>query len=121
MYVYSTVSTDVAFEEYHPAPENSIPQVKRRVVIRGGANCATKQLITPRGVATQISDDDYLWLTTHPQVLDSFQRFVNDGFMQVDNRKEDPDAVASGMEAADGSAPKTPADFKALPTVGAPG
>lgn len=107
--VYSTATSDINYVDYHPGkPTDAAAVVKRSVIIKGGANLATLtgNLITPRGVATVISDDDLAFLET----LEAFQRHKSKGFMYVEkgSKPKDADAVAKAhMAPADKSAPLT--------------
>lgn len=58
---------------------------------------------TPRGRVTEISDEQYAQLKDNHV----FQLHKENGFISVENRKEDPEKVATNMEASDKSAPDT--------------
>lgn len=88
-YVYSTLSNDNNYAG---------------VLIRGKANVANKNIITPLGVATKI-DDAQLSVLQGNHV---FQLHESNGFVTVEKFKEDPDLVASNMTGRDASAPETP-------------
>lgn len=110
-YVYSTVSTNVAFVQYSESRPNRFPAVLRKVIVLGGANVAqgghNKGLWTPKGIATPISDNDLAFLNTDAK----FQKFVKDGFMSVGFDENAADRAAADMRDKDKSAPKTPNDF----------
>lgn len=106
-YVFSTLSTDVAYTIYGEAV-NDMPTIERQIVINGGANVATKNLITPKGVMTTIEDADLELLRAHPV----FIMHEKNGFVTVEDKAHDPEKVATNMEARDESAPLTDGDFK---------
>lgn len=67
-YVFSTISTDVKYTFYGQSA-NDMPAIEHTITIKGGANVATKNLITPRGVMTAVEDADIDMLNTHPVFL----------------------------------------------------
>jgi hypothetical protein len=108
-YVFSTASTSIGFPEYSTAPKNGIPQIVRNVVIKGGANVPDiKTLVTPRGIATEVTDDQLAFLMGHKK----FQSMVQSGFMTIASDKADMNAALRDMAPKDKSAPKTVDDYK---------
>lgn len=109
-FVYSTATNSGTYVQYAPDTDNSkghsVPL--RKVTIQGGHGVATKNLITPKGVATQVTDDELEFLLNDA----NFQRHVKAGFMTYDKKKVDPEKRAANMAKGDNSAPLTPADFK---------
>jgi rRNA maturation endonuclease Nob1 len=107
-YVYSTCSSDVAFPvEVESTGAGGANFIKRKVLIKGGANIANKKtLVTPMGVATEISDEELSLL----QKNETFQRRMKAGFFVVDSKKTDAEKVAKDMKKKDKSAQITPAD-----------
>lgn len=102
-YVYSTASAGINYTEYRKVTKD-LNQPVKKVYIAGGSNVIQKNLVTPLGVATQVSDDDLNFLMSHL----SFKKHMEKGFMKVENIKKDPEkVVASGMKLADKSAQKT--------------
>jgi len=69
---------------------------------------ATKHLFTPKGVVTQVSDDDLEFLLQNK----SFQRHMKAGFLTYDKKKIEPERKSANMAQKDGSAPMTPKDFE---------
>ena len=110
-YVYSTCSTDFAYGAYKAAPKGGLPTLGRRVLINGGSNVANKNVITPNGVMTKVSDEDATYLMTDK----NFLRHMAAGFVQLSDKNHDPEAVAADMTSRDGSAPLTPGDFEKPP------
>jgi hypothetical protein len=105
-HVYSTMSADVTYHAYVNVAGQA--SSRKSVLINGGSAVANKQLYTPMGVRTEVSDED-LELLKADKV---FLAHMNNGFIKIDTKKIDPEkAVASGMEVRDKSAPKTPEDF----------
>ena len=114
-YVYSTATCSGAYVEYHPMSDGaSHAVVRKKVVINGGHGVAQQNgtmmgaIYTPRGVVTQVSDEDLEFLERNP----AFRRHVDRGFLVVDSKKVDPEKKAANMAQADGSAPITPKDFE---------
>jgi hypothetical protein len=108
-YVYSTATCPCAYVEYEPSPATANhAKVLKRVSINGGHGVATKNLITPKGVVTQVSDADLDFLLQNK----AFQRHIARGFITYDKKKIDPEKRAAEMAKGDGSAPLTPNDFK---------
>lgn len=116
--IISTLTADNVYSAYapkNPNEKNARPNVvQKSVLIRGGANVAKQKtindgLITPKGIATFVSDDDLSFLESHKE----FQRHVKNGFLKV-VRSSAPKAetVAKDLKPADTSAPYTDADYK---------
>jgi len=105
-YVFSTLSTDVDYTVYGESV-NDLPTIEKRITIKGGANVATKHLITPKGVMTAVEDAEFDILSAHPV----FQMHKKNGFITVEKKAADPEKVASNMTARDESAPLTEGDF----------
>ena len=106
-YVYSRISTDVSYGDYAPAPDGAVPKLARFVAIKGGAGVANKNIVTPMGVATQVSDDEAKFLSSNPDFLRHMER----GFVTIRDKKADVDVVAADMGALDKSSPLTDADY----------
>lgn len=99
IYIYSTLSNDQRY------------QLKdgRSVLVAGKANVANKQLITPKGMATAISEDEFNLL----QENIVFKAHSNNGFVSASHDKQDAEAFASrNLEASDKSAQDTPETAK---------
>lgn len=107
-YIYSTISADQKYT-FYDTTKNDMPTPRGHVFVAGKANIANKQLITPKGVVTKVSDDQYKWL----QACDMFQRHVKRGYIKVEDKLHDAGKVASDMEARDASAPLTDGDMEA--------
>lgn len=106
-HVYSTATAGVDFARYKPKrPDMAANQIERKVTIHGGSNVANKNLFTPLGVVTQVTDDEAEFLKNHP----AFKRMEERGFMRIRKNKADPEKIitSENMEIRDASAPKTP-------------
>lgn len=105
--VASTLTTDVKFEEYSKPVEGGLPQVVRKVFIRGGANRADKHAETPAAVFTDVNDEDFSFLMQHS----TFQRFLKSGHVTFARSHEHPEVVAAQMASGDKSAQTVPEDY----------
>lgn len=99
IYIYSTLSNDQRY------------QLKdgRSVLIAGKANVANKQLVTPKGKATAITEDEFNLL----QENIVFRAHSKNGFVSASHDKQEAEAFAArNLEPADKSAQDTPATAK---------
>jgi len=101
-YVYSTLSCDQGYAIYDKGVDGT-PILNRVIHINGKANITNKVLITPRGVATEVSDSDLETLNKDYH----FSEHVKNGFITFDAKKFDADEVSRDMTKQDRSAPKT--------------
>lgn len=112
IYIYSTLTNDHKYTTWQNNSARSAPNVViHAVLIKGGANNATRNLITPKGVVTEVSeiDHEHLMNNTH------FKKHLAAGLVSVRQESLDPEKVAaSGMAPKDGSAPLTPSDERFL-------
>lgn len=110
IFVYSTLTCDQNYTNWHPAPEgNPIAEPAYSVLIKGGANVADRYSLTARGIRTEITEQDLEELKKNQ----SFLRHEQKGFITVREDKVDAEvAVAAGMKQKDDSAPVTPNDYK---------
>lgn len=109
-YVYSTCTCDGTYVEYEPDPEKNkgFSKAIRQVTIKGGHGVNTRHLHTPKGIVTQVTDDELEFLLRNA----SFQRHMAAGHITVDKDAVDPAKKAAEMAEGDNSAPLTPKDFK---------
>lgn len=117
-YVYSTATCPISYVQYKPSLDSGKSdrrgaghghnQVLKKVTINGGHGVSDKHLFTPKGVVTQISEDDMNFLIEN----ESFQKHVIAGYMTYDKKKIEPSKKAANMADKDGSAPLTPKDFE---------
>lgn len=112
-YIYSTLSNDNHYH-LHTEPTNKKSQEVRDIIktvtIKGGAGIATKQLITPLGVVTKVTDEELKFL----EADEAFQTHLRNGFVKIERKKYDVDKVVPDMSSRDGSDPITPEDSKGL-------
>lgn len=106
-YVYSTMTSPVEYGVWAKGG-GDLPSLKRTIRIEGGSNVSNKHFITPRGVLTVVSDEDFEILAKDAV----FNRQMKRGFITVENKEAaSVERVVSNMESQDGSAPLTPNDF----------
>lgn len=106
-YVFSTLANDQKYTNWLKGG-GDLPIQGHSVVIEGGTGVSDKRLITPLGVATEVSDEDMAELEKNPVFL----KHKAEGFISVSKKKADAEKVASGMNLGDKSAPLTDASFK---------
>lgn len=112
-YIYSTLSAPVKITFYRDEGGKH-PVSYHAVMIPGGANIASKHLITPKGVASHVTESDLELLETHP----NFQIMKTNGFIKIDKKKsEDLDKAVKDLAPKDRSAPKTPEDYAETHTI----
>jgi len=114
-YVYSTATCSGTYICYEDNPKADIAVPKRwpngepmKVTIQGGHGVANKHFVTPKGVVTAVTDQEFEMLQQNPD----FKRHVDAGFLSYDKKKVDPEKKAANMAPKDGSAPLTPKDFE---------
>jgi hypothetical protein len=114
VHVYSTLANSQEFTTYLPGGAD-LPIVDRQVLVKGGAGIATKNLLTPLGVHTAISEDDYNAIKD----LKHFKDFVDRGHIRVEKRQAaELERIVSDMNPRDPGGPITPADYAATPNDG---
>ena len=86
-----------------------MPVKQGKITIHGGAGIANKNLITPNGVVTEVTDEEMEFLNSH----DTFNQWKKNGFVKVEKKKVDVEKVVANMnDKSDPSAPLAPADFE---------
>ena len=114
VHVFSTLANPQKFTRYSmPDPTDAtqmgrLPVVEREVLIRGGAGIATKNLITPQGAHTAITEDEYEAV----RELSHWKDFIAKGFIRVERKAYDVDKMVGDMNPRDPSGPLTPADYQ---------
>jgi len=106
VHIYSTLSADTAYAIYVNNDVKSLPVIERSILIRGGANVSNKHFVTPKGVVTQISPEDYQLL----QADYHFCEHLKHGFISVEKSNVAIEKVVKNMTPKDEAAPKTPED-----------
>lgn len=106
-YVYSKMSAAVDFNIFRKGGAD-MPIKDGKITIHGGAGVANKNLITPNGVVTEVTDEELEILNAHPL----FIQFKENGYISVEKKKVDVEKVVANMgDKADPSAPISPADY----------
>lgn len=106
-YVFSTLTSDQNYTFYtQGGADLQIPE--RGILIKGGTGVMNDRLITPIGVATEVTDEQLKLLEKHP----IFIKHKQNGYISVQEKKADAEKVAGDMKTQDGSSPLTPASFK---------
>ena len=104
-YVFSTLSSDMNYTNYVEGGAD-IPIALPFVHVKGGAGVANDRLITPRGVMTEIDEEQLDYLRANKV----FQLHEENGHMKVEDAAHDADKVVADMEGRDTSAPIVPQD-----------
>lgn len=99
VYIYSTLQA---------AQDYGINDNTEFVHINGGAHLTTKQLVTPKGVVTPITAEQYLAL----QDNHVFKLHVENKFIVADEKLYAADDVAEALNPNDPSKPATVEDLK---------
>lgn len=107
IFIYSTLTGAVKYNTYGNDEGAALPRVLRSVIIKGGANLADKNLVTPKGVMTEITEEQLADLREIPV----FQLHEKNGFIKIETANRDVEKTVSDMQARDESAPLTPDDF----------
>ena len=105
LFVFSTLASDVAYTN-HAQGGADMPIDLPPVLIKGGAGVANDRIVTPRGVATTVTEEQVEYLRANPV----FQLHEKNGFVMVSESYADPDTVAADMTGRDNSAPVVPQD-----------
>ncbi len=105
LFIFSTLASDVAYTN-HAQGGADMPIDLPPVLIKGGAGVANDRIVTPRGVATTVTEEQVEYLRAN-QV---FQLHEKNGFVMVSETYADPDTVAADMTGRDNSAPVVPQD-----------
>lgn len=88
---------------------NGSMQVVKAIEVKGGANCADKRtLVTPQGVITELTDEDYEELVK----TDVWKSWLANGYAKpVEDYHAAEDTAKEGLEFGDGGVPPSEADF----------
>lgn len=108
--VYSTLACDNVYAQ-HVQSTKDLHHFEHKILIKGGAGVANKHLITPKGVATIVTDEQLEALEKNP----GFAQHKKNGFITVQKSgNEAVDKAVKNMKADDESKPLTDADFEDL-------
>lgn len=105
LFIFSTLASDVAYTN-HAQGGGDMPIELPPVTIKGGAGVANDRLVTPRGVATEVTEEQVEYLRQN----EIFKLHEKNGFVMVSEAFADPDTVAADMTGRDNSAPIVPQD-----------
>lgn len=104
-YIYSTLATDVKYTEYQePVSGQKVAVIKHSILVAGKVGVATKNLVTPRGMMTKVSDEDFAMLKKN----EVFKMHEANGYITYEKKQAEVDKVVVNMKARDVSAPITP-------------
>ena len=106
LHVFSKMSASVKYVDWVKGGAD-LPFHGKSVFIKGGAGIASKHLITPLGVHTEITPEEAEILKRNHV----FQTHLKNGSVVIQESNADPEKVVGDMGADDPSAPLTPADF----------
>lgn len=118
-YIFSKLAADMQYVVWkEPDDKNAKTRrfPERKILVKGGAGVASKHLVTPEGIVTEVTDEELALLEAHSL----FQLHKKNGFIKVENKEVKIDKAVRDMEERDFSAPKRPKDFKKAPETGAP-
>ncbi len=97
-YVYSTLASDNVYDAYRVGG-GDMPVPIDGVLIKGGAGVMGANLITPRGVMTMVTGEQYARLQSDPV----FKLHSGNGFLTVEEHSAPAEVVAVNLNPADPS------------------
>jgi hypothetical protein len=109
-YVVSTLTSDQAYTLFFKKDDDgkSIPRADKVVIVKGGHGVANKNIITPKGVATAITEEQAKLLEENA----AFKRHEKRGFVRILKKNPgDTEKASSDLSQRDGSAPLVEGDF----------
>lgn len=121
--VFSTLTCDNVYSD-HKVNDNGVAVEVASVLVKGGAGVMNDRLVTPRGVATMVTEAQAELLKRN----EVFKQHARNGFVVIDTVERPPTEAdaenkAAAMESRDGSAPTVAEDFQFngqdAPTTGA--
>lgn len=109
VYIYSTMSQDVAYTFYKEKKHlGDLHEVESKIFVKGGAGVITKNLVTPQGIATKITNEEYDRLKDHPV----FKIHEENGFVVARQTKIGLSIISKDMEKRDRSSQLIHSDLK---------
>lgn len=111
-HVFSTMANSTKYVKYRQSPQNDINLAERSVLIKGGSGVHHKNVGTPLGVHTGVSEEDYEWLKDDPH----FKQHVASGYVTVRKSEVNPEVAAAEMVTRDqktDACPVVPEQFDA--------
>lgn len=107
-HVYSKLANSNMYTIYGEAAADIKP-IQKQIHIKGGAGLASKHLVTPLGVHTEIDEADVAALEAHPV----FKIHKAKGFVTIERSKKDPERVAADLTTnPDPGGPVTPSSYE---------
>ena len=106
LHVFSKMAASVRYVDWIKGGAD-LPSQGKSVFIKGGTGVATKHLITPLGIHTEVTSEEAEILKRNHV----FQLHLKNGAVLIQESKADPEKVIADMGPDDPSAPLTPADF----------
>lgn len=103
-YVYCTLANHQRYVE-----RDASHNVVASVFIAGRANVPDKHMLTPRGVSTEVTDEELAVLRKNKV----FKLHEENGYVTVDSRKADANKVSDSMNGSDPSQTDTEASLVA--------
>jgi hypothetical protein len=92
-HIYSTLANDNEYVRYSQHGPQGVNLAEASVLIKGGSGVNRKNIGTPLGVHTSISDEDFEWLKDEY----SFKQHMKNGYITVQKQKSEPEVVAADM------------------------
>ena len=92
-HVFSTMANSTDYIKFADTIPGGVNVPERMVTIQGGAGINRKNIATPLGVHTAVSDEDMAWLKDHP----CFKDHIAKGQIVVRKTSASPEAVAADM------------------------
>ncbi|WP_310625796.1 hypothetical protein [Limnohabitans sp.] len=105
-FIYSRLAADQAYTIYVAGTTEQVPVIEQTISIKGGADVASRNIITMQGVATEVTDAQLEAL----QKNHVFGIHLENEHLVIDKKKRDADEVGADLK-KDPSAPKTDADL----------
>lgn len=107
-YIYSTLANGQDYTIWVQGGAD-LKRVSRVISIKGGANVINKKtLLTPRGVVTEVTEDELEALKT----IRSFNNHVSNGYITYEKHKVDAEVAAANMTSRDKSDQFVESDFE---------
>jgi hypothetical protein len=101
-YVFSTAASDTDYCFY--SKNGDLNVLEKKIRIKGGANIAQagiKEILTPKGVCTEVTDGELSLLREHTQ----FKQHLDNGFLTISESMVKIEKAIKNLKPKDGSAP----------------
>lgn len=108
-YVYSRLANSQVYTQWIKGVSDGTLAKGMEVHIKGGAGIASKHMITPSGVVTEVTQEEAEFLANDHH----FKLHQSNGFVTIEKAKHEVEKVVGDMGGeADKSAPLTPSDYE---------